>query len=141
VICQVSPVSSRPPSSYQNQFTFGPRLEDEDFKVFTVTEKYDSEFHVKMNFNYCIATPLLIPILQDANAYICVDRKIEADYKLGSCNPPSNILKWWGSNEHRQKLKSIKPERDCCNLRCTFSQYHKQMEDVVLMDTMMRAFP
>ncbi len=125
----------------QEQFAKCHELEDDTFKVFTVTEKYDSNFHVKMDFNYCLATPLLIPILQNCDAFACVDRKMEYKFRLGSCNPPENILKWWGSDEHRNFIKSIKPERDCCNLRCTFSQYNKQIFEVVLRDSMMRNFP
>lgn len=111
-------------------------LEDENFRVFTVTHKFDDEMHVKHDFTQCLVTPLVIPILTDGNAYLCVDKKMEAKYRLGSCYPdPENILKWWGSDAHRQMIKSININE--CS-RCTWSQYNQQIEN---MDKMDLAFP
>ena len=121
------------------QFEYCHKEETEDFRVFTVTHKFDPYFHVKHDFNECWATPLLLPILQDGNAYLCVDKKMEADYRLGSCYPePSQILSWWGSDAHRQLIKRV-DIRKCS--RCTFSQYNRQMEEVVRNDSMMVSFP
>lgn len=112
---------------------------EENFKVFTVTHKFDSEFHVHHDFNMCLSTPLLIPILQDGNAYLCVDKKMEASYRLGSCYPnPEEILKWWGSDYHRDIIKSV--DVNLCS-RCTFGQYNRQIEEVVGDDSMFVSFP
>jgi pyruvate-formate lyase-activating enzyme len=125
----------------QNEFAMCHELEDENFKVFTTTHKFDAEFHNKQDFKQCLATPLLIPILTDGNAYICVDRKMEKDYLLGSCFPdPNKILEWWGSDEHRERLKKIIPSVHCKNMRCTFSQYNEQCEAIAL-DSMFLSFP
>ena len=112
--------------------------ETEDFKVFTVTHKFDLEFHVKHDFKQCLATPLLIPILQDGKAYVCVDKKMEPSYKLGSCYPPENILTWWGSDAHREAIKKI--DINSCS-RCTFSEYQRQIVEVVQEDRMFLSFP
>lgn len=109
-----------------------------DFHVYTVTHKFDPEFHVKHDFTRCFAT-LILPILTDGNGYLCVDKKMEAKFRLGSAYPnPESILEWWGSDSHRQMLKSV--EVDKCS-RCTGSQYNKQIEKVVLEDGMCLAFP
>lgn len=111
-------------------------LEDDNFHVYTVTHKFDPEFHVRHDFPSCLATPLLIPILTDGNAYLCVDKKMEEKFKIGSCYPdPENILKWWGSDAHRELIKSVNINE--CS-RCTFSQYNRQIVEIENMDL---AFP
>jgi len=114
--------------------------ETDDFRVFTVMHKFDSQFHVKYDYKSCLAPPLILPILTDGNAYICVEHKMEKKYRLGSCYPePDEILGWWGSDEHRQMIKSVIPKRDCS--RCIYSEYNKQIEEVVVKDGMCLAFP
>lgn len=123
----------------QEEFEKCHEEETEKFKVFTVIHKFDPEFHVKHDFKECLASPLLIPILQDGNAYVCVDKKMEKEYRLGSCYPdPENILKWWGSDAHREAIKKVDITK--CS-RCTFSQYNRQIVEVVKEDRMMLAFP
>jgi len=113
--------------------------ETESFRVYTVTHKFDPNFHVKHNFKKCLTTPLVIPILQDGNAYLCVDHKMERSHKLGSCYPnPENILTWWGSNYHRDLVKSV--DVGLCS-RCTWGEYNAQVEEVVLRDDMCLSFP
>jgi len=116
------------------------RAEETDrFRVYTVTHKFDAGLHVKHEFTWCLATPLVIPILTDGNAYLCVDRKMESKFRLGSCFPdPSNILKWWGSDAHRNLVKGVNPKM--CS-RCTWSQYNAQISEVVLQDNMCLSFP
>jgi MoaA/NifB/PqqE/SkfB family radical SAM enzyme len=114
-------------------------LENDNFRVFTVVHKFDPEFHVKHDFNSCLATPLVLPILSDGNAYLCVDHKMEERYKLGSCYPnPEQILEWWGSKAHRELVLGVNIDK--CS-RCTWSQYHQQIENVVVKDSMYVNFP
>ena len=128
-----------PVEEIKEQFDKCHELETDTFKVFTVTHKFDPQFHTIHEFSRCLATPLLIPILQDGNAYLCVDVKMEAEYRLGSCYPnPESILGWWGSDRHRELIKSV--DIGTCS-RCTFSQYQIQIENVVLKDSMHLSFP
>jgi MoaA/NifB/PqqE/SkfB family radical SAM enzyme len=123
----------------EEQFEKCHELETNDFHVYTVTHKFDEGFHVKHDFEKCLATPLIIPILTDGNAYLCVDKKMEAEYRLGSCYPnPENILTWWGSEAHRQMIERV--NIDSCS-RCTWSQYNAQMAEVVEQDGMCLSFP
>ena len=127
------------PDIVEEQFVKCHELETKDFHVYTVTHKFDSHFHVKHDFKQCLATPLVIPILQDGNAYLCVDKKMEEKFKLGSCYPdPEQILTWWGSEYHRQMIKSVNINQ--CS-RCTWSQYNRQIEEVVQNDGMCLSFP
>lgn len=128
-----------PIDEIQEQFERCHEEETDDFKVFTVVHKYDANFHVQHDFDECLAPPLLIPILQDGNAYLCVDKKMEANYRLGSCYPnPEKILEWWGSDIHRNKIKNL--DINTCS-RCTFGQYNIQIKKVVRDDAMMVSFP
>jgi len=113
--------------------------ETKDFHVYTITHKFDSGFHVKHDFTRCLASPIMLPILTDGNAYICPDKKMEVPFKLGSAYPnPESILDWWGSDEHRELVKSVNIQE--CS-RCTWCQYNKQIEEVVMEDKMCLAFP
>ena len=94
------------------------------------------------NFKRCLATPLLIPILTDGNYYVCVDKKMQAKYKVGSAFPnPETILETWGSNAHRDLIKSIIPSVNCADCRCTFQAYNLQCEELVEKDSMCLSFP
>lgn len=120
------------------QFERCHEIEDESFHVYTVVHKFDENFHVTHGFERCLATPLVLPILQDGQAYLCVDRKMEAAFRVGSCYPdPEQILTWWGSDEHRALIKSV--DIDGCS-RCTWSQYQRQIV-AVENDTMSLSFP
>ena len=127
-----------PVDAVHEQFALCHEEETSEFKVFTVTHKFDSEFHVKHDFNECLAPPLLLPILSDGNAYLCVDKKMEAPFRLGSCFPnPETILEWWGGDRHRQMMKTL--DINGCS-RCTFGQYNRQIE-AIREDSMMVSFP
>jgi len=113
--------------------------ETEDFHVYTVTHKFSPEFHVKHDFTKCLATPLMLPILTDGNAYICPDKKMEQKFKLGSAYPePESILDWWGSDKHRELIKNVNV--DSCS-RCTWGIYNRQISEVVMKDNMCLDFP
>ena len=113
--------------------------ETEDFHVYTITHKFSPSLHVQHNFTRCLASPLVIPILTDGNAYLCVDRKMESAFKMGSCYPtPQDILGWWGSDSHRDLIKSVDISR--CS-RCTWGEYNRQIEEAVLEDKLCLSFP
>ncbi len=121
-----------------SQFEQCHELEDDNYHVYTITHKFDKDFHVKYDYPECLAAPLLLPVLTDGNGYLCVEHKMEEKYCLGSCEPPENILSWWGSDKHRQMIKDIVPERDCS--RCIYSSYHNQIK-AIKNDRMCLSFP
>lgn len=120
------------------QFEKCHELETPNFRVTTVIHKFDEQFHVKHQFAHCYGT-LILPILQDGNGYLCNEKKMEKKYLLGSAMPPENILTWWGSERHREMMKAVIPNRDCS--RCTQGGYFRQVEEVVLRDSMCINFP
>ncbi len=120
------------------QFDKCHELEDDNFHVYTITHKFDPEFHVKHDFPACLAAPMILPVLTDGNAYLCVEQKMVEKYMIGSCDPQEKILEWWGSDRHRQMMKDIVPDRDCS--RCIYGQYHSQIE-AIRTDSMCLSFP
>jgi GTP 3',8-cyclase len=105
------------------------KLETKDFHVYTVTHKYDANFHVKHDFKHCYASPLVTQICTDQKKYLCVDHRLESKFEV----------KEWGSDQHRTLMESIVPDRDCG--RCTWSEYNRQIEDCIIEDKMCRNFP
>lgn len=123
-------------TTIHDQFARCHELETDKFHVYTVMHKYDENFHVKHDFNGCLASPLVIQICTDGQCYVCVDHRMEERFRLGSM---VDIKSWWGGRKHRELVKSIDPHRECS--RCTWSEYNKQIEEVVINDRMCVAFP
>ena len=116
-------------AAIEEQFDRCHEEETGDFHVYTVTHKFDPDFHVKYDYKHCLAAPLVFPILTDGNGYLCVEHKMDSKYRLGSAyDKPEKILEWWGSNAHREMIKAVVPERDCS--RCIYSEYHKQISAI-----------
>ena len=107
-------------------------LEDGDnFRVFTVMHKYDPNFRVMHTFKQCVSSPLMIQCCSDGNVYVCADHRIEERFKLCSHFPePKEILNLWGSDKHREILKSIGVNEECG--RCTYGEYARQIEELAL---------
>jgi len=104
-------------------------METEDFKVFTITHKYDESFKVVHKFKKCLASPLVMQLCADKRKYICVDHRLDPKYEV----------KEWGSEQHLNLIKSIVPDRDCS--RCTWGEYNRQIEEVVIGDKCHLNFP
>lgn len=105
------------------------KLETPDFHVYTVTHKYDENFHVKHDFKKCFASPLVVQVCTDKRKYVCVDHRLEPRFEI----------KDWGSDQHRELLLGINPSEDCA--RCTWSEYNRQIEECVQEDRLCRNFP
>ena len=103
-------------------------LETPDFRVYTVTHKYDQDFHVKHDFSRCLASPLVAQICTDKKMYVCVDHRLEPRFEIQE----------WGSAEHRRLLEGISPDGECG--RCTWGEYNKQVA-AIESDSMCRSFP
>lgn len=116
----------------QNLFQKCHELEEGDnFRVFTVMHKYNPEFRIMHTFKNCVSSSLMLQACSDGNVYVCADHRIEDRFKLGSHFPnPMDILKFWGSEKHRELLKSIQVNKECG--RCTYGEYARQIEEVAL---------
>lgn len=108
-------------------------FEDDDFKIFAITHKFDNDMHRKFNFNKCRATPIM-PIFQaNGDITICIDRKEDRRLVIGKHDPVSEIEKVWGSDQHKAVIDAINLN-DCP--KCTFTKFNEQIENAVLNDNM-----
>ena len=116
----------------QNLFQKCHELEEGDkFRVFTVMHKYNPEFRIMHTFKSCVSSPLMLQACSDGNVYVCADHRIEPRFQLVSHFPnPEEILKIWGSDRHREILKSIGVNEECG--RCTYGEYARQIEELAL---------
>jgi len=105
--------------------------EGNHFRVFTVMHKYDPDFRVFHSFKNCVSSSLTLQCCADGNTYVCVDHRLEPRFRLCSHYPdPREILNFWGSEKHREILKSIKVDKECG--RCTYGEYARQIEELCL---------
>jgi len=129
----------------QKLFQEARKLEDgNNFRVFTIMHKYNSDFTVKHSFKKCSSSSLMLQACSDGNVYVCADHRVENRFKLCSHIPdPKEILNFWGSDEHRKLLQSIEVDKECG--RCTYGEYARQIEELAIEskeeDPMCRDFP
>lgn len=119
-------------NAIQELFQKCHELEDGDkFRVFTVMHKYNPEFRIMHTFCNCVSSPLMMQACSDGNVYVCADHRIEPRFKLTEHFPnPKKILDIWGSDKHKEILKSIKVNEECG--RCTYGEYARQIEELGL---------
>jgi MoaA/NifB/PqqE/SkfB family radical SAM enzyme len=102
-------------------------LESEDFRVFTITHKFDNQYKPRRDFCNCYAMPVLIQCCADGNVYACLDQRMNKSYLLGSHYPnPQNILNFWGGEKHKELVFGNTPKK--CSTRCTIAPYNRQCE-------------
>jgi MoaA/NifB/PqqE/SkfB family radical SAM enzyme len=102
-------------------------------KIFAVRHKYNSEMHADINFKKCLATPIM-PIFQaDGWMSACIDQKHEKGLRLCRHDNPDDILKFWGSKEHKAILDKIDVSK--CP-KCTLNKYNEQIEHAIIKNEM-----
>lgn len=101
-------------------------IEDENFRVFTVRHKFNSDFTPKRNFTQCYASPVVIQVCADGNIYLCPDTRFMNLYKLGSHLILDDIKTIWNSEHHRELIS--KTACSGCHSRCTYSPYNEITE-------------
>ena len=100
-------------------------IEDKDFRVFTVVHKFNGDFTPKRSFTQCCASPLVIQLCADGNIYLCPDTRFLDHYKLGSHINLDDIEKAWGSERHKEIVRTGPSH---CESRCTYAPYNEICE-------------
>ncbi len=114
------------------------KLDDKNFKFYSVRHKFGENFERKINFKKCLATPLLATFGADGNVHLCFDVRGKKEWVLCSHYPdPRKILKVWGSARHKKIIDSINVKK--CP-RCTFGPYNEIIEKAVIEDKMFLDF-
>ncbi len=110
-------------------------LEDNNFKVYGITHKYQSDFQPLFDFKYCRACAIHPVFCADGSLGVCIDRR--GDKKLTLCNwKTGDVLKYWNSEKHKKILRNV-DFKDCP--KCTFIEYEKIVERVFMLDQMCRS--
>lgn len=106
-------------------------LEGDGFRMFTVMHKYNPNFKVSHNFNNCVSSSLMLQACADGYVYVCADHRLEEKFRIGSHHPEPKVIKdFWGSDKHRDILKSICVNKECG--RCTYGEYARQIEELAM---------
>jgi len=121
------------------QIEEGMKLETKNFRVFGIRHKFNPDFSRKIPFSRCWTIPLLPTFGADGNVHTCFDMRGRKDLILCRHDPdPSEILKVWNTEFHKDMIRNIKIE-DCP--RCTFGSYNEVVDKVIIEDSMCGAFP
>lgn len=120
----------------QQIFEAQTMFNSDDFHVYGVTHKFDSEFKKKV-IKKCEITPIAgLTFAADGYCYVCCDLRGE---KMGRLCKWYDILDVWGSDKHKRVLKKIKPKK--CPHRCTYAPYQEILDKVFREDKMTFLFP
>ena len=98
-------------------------FEDENFKIYAVTHKFQPDLKKKLNFDKCRATPLGSTWTAEGDVYLCVDRRGDPSLRLCSWRKGMDEVKAaWGSQRHHDLINNI-DLHDCP--RCTNAPYNE----------------
>lgn len=124
---------------FKEQITRARELEDDTFKVFGITHKFDGNFRKSNEFNTCHAifmTGVFMPPTSKEGKFsfgLCCDRRGDDDLTLDNLVSASQVSNFWGSEDHWKMFDEIKP--DNCP-RCTYQPHNQIFEEAVEKDNM-----
>jgi len=104
-------------------------FQDDNFKVFGITSKFDKNWASKKSFSKCYAMYTTGLISPDGTIGLCFDRRGDPKVTLGSIKDYSI----WGGEKHRGICKSIDVTK--CP-RCTGTHINEIFENVIIEDRM-----
>ncbi len=106
-------------------------FEDDSFRIYGVTHKFNPNFSIKKSFKKCYACMTTCLIDSRGMIGLCCDRR--GDTKLELCHI-EDVHTSWGSREHKRIHEEIIVGR--CP-RCTYSHVNEIFENVIIRDSMM----
>jgi MoaA/NifB/PqqE/SkfB family radical SAM enzyme len=114
----------------KEQFEKCHNLENENFHVYTVVHKFDTDFKPRRDFSQCYASPCCMQLCADGGIYLCPDQRFQPFYKIGTHTDVRDILKAWGSPKHYDLV--FNKGKANCTTRCTFATYCAQCEKLFI---------
>jgi len=112
-------------------------FESDDYQVFGVQHKFNSNLSRKHLFEKCRATMLTSTWAADGSVYMCTDSRGNNWSKLVDHYPnPKNVIDYWGSESHFYKVNKINFKKNCD--RCTLTAYNEFFEQIFIKDKMDR---
>jgi len=114
-------------------------LECENFHVYGIRHKFNSDLTPKKKFSRCWAIPMIPTFGADGWVHTCFDMRGREDLKMCKHFPdPGELRKFWNSEAHKKLIREI--DINSCP-RCTFSIYNEAVEKVIIKDRMCHKFP
>lgn len=106
-------------------------IEDENFQVFTMTQKFGGELERKVDFRRCWAGLISCVFHPTGEVSLCCDRR--GDDAVTLCNI-RELPDAWGTPEHFEKATNMLNPKKCP--RCTYRLHNLIFENVVIKDRM-----
>ncbi len=133
---------------FREQIAEAVEYSDENFGVFGVTHKFNSQFTRANYFDRCYAVFMTAVVMapmdpsapEDAfNLGLCCDRRGDPKLELlRQCTDPAKINQVWGNEAHWNVLDSVNVCAECP--RCTYQPHNEIYEQVILNDSMTYKF-
>lgn len=132
---------------FQEQIAQAIELTDDNFGVYGVTHKFNSQFERSNNFGLCYAifmTAVIMPPTPEGSPDgfvmgLCCDRRGDSHLELlSNCTDANEIDRVWGGKEHWRIHDRIDVAKDCP--RCTYQPHNEAYEQVILNDSMTYKF-
>lgn len=105
-------------------------FENDNFKIYGISHKFNPDLSVKKSFNKCYACMTTCYIDSRGMVGLCCDRR--GDKKIELCHI-DEVDKYWGSDKHKEIFESIDVSK--CP-RCTYSHVNEIFENVIIDDKM-----
>lgn len=124
---------------FKTQIDKARDLEDDNFKVFGITHKFDGNFKKANQFDSCNAiymTAVLQPSTDDSGNLdlgLCCDRRGDSKLTFKNLKSPEEINELWGNEDHKKMIDKIDVSK--CP-RCTYQPHNQIFENVIDMDNM-----
>jgi len=132
---------------FNDQINKAMKLDDENFNVYGITHKFNSQFEINNDFLKCYSifmTAVISPAIgadapKDAfTVGLCCDRRGDEELELiRNATDPNEINNLWGGEKHWSIHDNIKVKQ--CP-RCTYQPHNQIYEQVILNDSMTHNF-
>lgn len=128
---------------FKEQILKARELEDETFRVFGVTHKFDGDFRKSNEFSQCYAifqTGVFMPPTSNSGKFnfgLCCDRRGDSKLTLYDLKDCKEVESFWGGEKHWEMFDNIKPS--ACP-RCTYQPHNKQFAGVLKKDNLTYKF-
>ena len=130
---------------FRERLTSARALEEDNFKVYGITHKFDGTFNPSKGFSKCSAAYISCVVMPPSSKVgamtdkarydisNCCDRRGDDQLTVKNLTSASQIAEYWGSNKHRKTAEAIDVTK--CP-RCTLSPHIKIYDNVVVKDNM-----
>lgn len=122
---------------FRDQLEKAREFEDDNFKVYGITHKFDGDLRKSNQFNNCYAvfmTAVIEPPTEKGfNFGLCCDRRGDKNLTLEDLTNTSKIRDFWGSKDHWKMAKEINV-KNCP--RCTYQPHNQIYENSISVNNM-----